>query len=214
MNSTKTCSKCSETKPLNEFYNKKSSKDGKMSHCKECDHKKCKKYREEHEEEKSEYDKIWYQNHKDEIRQKAGNQSMYENKLCAQYLGIVIAERLVRHLFKDVEMMPNGFPGYDIICNKGKKINVKAGCVTLANKKNPCWIFGINLNKVADFFILVAFDNRTDLNPIHLWMIPGNEINDHKTNISISLSRIHKWDKWKRDINDAQICCAEMKKEK
>lgn len=36
MSKTKTCSKCKETKLLNEFHNLKQSKDGKRAQCKEC----------------------------------------------------------------------------------------------------------------------------------------------------------------------------------
>ena len=203
MISTKTCSKCGETKLLDEFSRDKSRKDSRQVYCKKCSNKQNRKYRQEHKE----YSKEWY---KETGREKQGSISMYENKLCSLYLGIVIAERLVRQLFKDVEMMPNGFPGYDIICNKGKKINVKAACITLVNKKYSRWAFFINRNTIPDFFILVAFDNLTDLNPLHLWMIPGEEIN-HQGGISIYTSTIHKWDKWKRDIKDAQLCCAKMK---
>lgn len=167
----KTCTKCHETKPLDDFYNHKKGKNGKMSYCKECTIKKTGKYAQEHREEGKEYHRKYNQEHRDEAREKAGQISMYENKSCSKYLGIVIAERLIRHLFKDVK---------------------------------------INRNTIADFFICVAFDNREDLNPLHIWMIPGSELNQ-KGKTSISLSRIHKWDKWKRDINDAQLCCAELK---
>ena len=135
---------------------------------------------------------------------------MYENKLCSAYLGVVIAERLCRHLFKDVEIMPYGNTGYDIVCNKGKKIDVKASCMTLHHNKYLRWKFRIDHNTIADFFILVAFDNLTDLNPLHLWMIPGKEINN-KSGKSIRPSTLHKWSQWERDINDAQLCCTEMK---
>ena len=138
---------------------------------------------------------------------------MYENKSCPIYLGIVIGERLCRHLFKDVEVMPYGNTGYDIICNKGKKIDVKTACIALQYNKYQYWNFDINYNTIADYFICVAFDNRTDLNPLHLWMIPGNEIN-FKSSKSIRPTTVHKWSQWERDINDAQICCTEMKKEK
>ena len=208
---SKTCSKCGISKSLDDFYRDKRAKDNKQSQCKECMSKKNKKYRQKHRSEKSEYDKKYYLKHKDEVRQRTGQVSMYENKLCSSYLGVVVAERLCRHLFKDVEVMPYGNTGFDIICNKGMKIDVKSKCTDYTNKsKIPRWKFTINYNIVADYFIFVAFDNRIDLNPLHMWMIPGKEIN-HRASKSIALSRIHKWDKWKRDINDAQLCCAELK---
>lgn len=219
----KTCPKCEEMKPLDEFYKDKSRKDGRYCYCKDCSREHAKSYRknnykklaerhnkyeEEHHKELSKYRREYYEK---TGREKRGSKSMHENKLCSAYLGIVIGERLCRHLFKDVEVMTYGFPDYDIICNKGKKIDVKTACIALAkNSKNPHFQFRIKQNKIADFFICVAFDNVEDLNPIHMWMIPGNEIN-HKKNHAIRLSTIHKWNKWKRDIKDAQLCFTEMK---
>ena len=233
----KKCSKCGELKLLDEFYNWKHD-----HRCKKCvseDNEKYrkihpkkaeayqKKYRKTHLKERNEYDKKryqkhknklkkdsrnYYENHKDEIREKAGNLSMYENKDCTSYLGIVIAERLVRCLFNDVKVMPNGNPKFDFICNRGKKIDVKSACITLGNNKYPQWGFRIDYNTATDFFILVAFDDRTYLNPLHMWMIPGHILN-YKSGIKIFLSTIQKWDKWKMDINDAQLCCNEMKGE-
>ncbi|MCK4668298.1 hypothetical protein KAU33_16215 [Candidatus Dependentiae bacterium] len=191
----KTCSKCNETKSFNEFYNCKSKKDGKQGICKSCNRKRFKKY---------------HQEHKDERRKRMGYQSMEENKSCSQYLGIVIAERLCRHLFKNVQVMPNNHSGFDIICNKGKLIDVKSAITTLSRGKYPQWAFTINYNKTADFFILVAFDNRKDLNPLHLWMIPGKEINNNSGK-SIRPSTIHKWDKWERSIEEVQMCCADLR---
>ena len=138
---------------------------------------------------------------------------MYENKLCASYLGVVIGERLCRHLFKDVEVMPYGFPEYDIICNRGKKINVKTSTVRKQCEDKPAsthWSFNIGRNKVADYFILVAFDNVEDLNPVYMWMIPGNEINKN-SGVGISATTLHRWDKWVKDIEDVKMCCTELK---
>lgn len=108
--------------------------------------------------------------------------------------------------------MPHGNPKLDFICNRGKKIDVKTACTTLNHGKNPYWLFHVDHNTTADFFICLAFDNRTDLTPLHLFMIPGKEVNN-QSSISSAPSRIHKWDKWKMDINDAQLCCTEIKNE-
>ena len=202
----KTCSKCGISKPLDEFYSSKSGKCGKASECKKCSNERSKKYNQEHQEEIVKYLRRYRQNQK----KQNDKTTMYENKSCADYLGVVIGERLCRHLFKDVEVMPYGFPGYDIVCNRGKKINVKAACIT-PNNKYFHWKFNINYNKEPDFFILVAFDNRTDLNPLHMWMIPGKEIN-HRSGKSIRPSTIHKWNQWERSVEEVQSCCAELKK--
>ena len=219
---TKTCSECHETKSLDEFYKQKKGKYGKKTHCKDCDKKQSRKYRQTHKKEiKEKSIKDWEEHREYKLKQKRkyyenggrekqGSKSMYEDKSSAQWLGIVIGERLCRHLFKDVEVMPYGFPGYDFICNKGMKINIKTACVTFSNGKYPSWSFTIDHNTVADYFICVAFDNRTDLNPLHIWMIPGKDVNHKKTH-AIRTTTIHKWDVWKRDINDAQLCCNKIK---
>ena len=205
---TKICSKCGVGKPLDEFHKQKGGKDGKRGDCKDCFNETSRKYHREHREEINKKGREYYRKVDSHRR---GHLSMYENKFCAQYLGVVIGERLCRHLFKDVEVMPYGNTGYDIICNKGKLIDVKTSSTLLQKGKYSHWGFHIKHNAVADFFILVAFDNRTNLNPLYLWMIPGKEVNN-QSGIQISPSTIHKWDKWKRDINDAQLCCTEMKK--
>ena len=209
MTLTKTCSKCHETKPLGEFHKSKDGKYSRRSYCKRCISQNGKEYRQKQLEEIKKRKKVQYEK---TGREKRGCKSMYENKLCSQYLGIVIGERLIKHLFKDVQVMPRGNPKFDFICNKGKKIDVKTSTTHLRKKNTPHWEFKTNRNTIPDFFIFVAFDNRTDLNPLHLWMIPGKEIN-HLTGAKISSSTIHKWNEWKKDIDDTQLCCTEIKKE-
>lgn len=209
MITTKTCTKCHKTKLLSEFYKSRDGKYSRTSYCKECISQNGKEYRQKHPEEIKKRKKVQYEK---TGREKRGCKSMYENKLCSQYLGIVIGERLVRHLFKDVQVMPHGNPKFDFICNRGKKVDVKTSTTHFRKGNTPHWEFKTNRNTTVDFFILVAFDNRTDLNPLHMWMIPGNELS-HLTSGKISSSTIHKWDVWKKDINDAELCCTEIKKE-
>lgn len=208
-NIEKTCNRCGITKPLDSFYSKRSGKYGRGAKCKECEKEIRAKNRQEHRKERNKHQKEYY---KKVYREKSGHKPMDQNKSCTQYLGIVVGERLCRHLFKDVEVMPMHNPGFDFICNRGKLIDVKTSSTRSRKNKKPYWVFEIKRNTTADYFICVAFDNRTDLNPLHMWMIPGKEIN-HLRGISIFLSTIHKWDKWKRDIDDAQLCCTEMKEE-
>jgi hypothetical protein len=122
------------------------------------------------------------------------------------YLGCTIAEKVLSKVFNDVKTMPFGNPGYDFICNKGKKIDVKSGCL----KKNG-WKFHINRNIIADFFLCIAFDNRKSLTPLHLWLIPSSKVKDKKT-VGICSSTIHKWDEFKLDISKTLQCCDQMKK--
>lgn len=132
--------------------------------------------------------------------------SMTKNKKCPKFLRISIGGRLCKHYFRDVEIMPRSERGYDIVCNKGKKIDVKMSCATLKkNSKNQSFNFKIEKNKTADHFILIALDNGNDINILNLWIVPAHEINN-KSNITTSIKTMHKWDKWKRDNVELKIC--------
>lgn len=106
--------------------------------------------------------------------EKNGTLPLKENKECGQYLGVYIAERILFNIFGGLKRMPYTNHGYDFICNKGYKIEVKSGCLRF-NRQHiniyQQWNFHINKNNVADYFLLLAFDNREDLNPLHVWMI-------------------------------------------
>jgi hypothetical protein len=67
---TKVCSKCKEDKKVCEFGNLKSSKDGLMYSCKECNKIKSKKYHSENLIKHSERLKKYYQDNIEEERQK------------------------------------------------------------------------------------------------------------------------------------------------
>ena len=131
------------------------------------------------------------------------------NKKSTNYLGITCAEQVLSKVFKDVQVMPHGNKGYDFICNNGYKIDSKASC---KNKDNN-WLFNIKQNKTADYFTCLEFDNRTNLNPKYIWLIPGKDVNDKQT-ISISESTINKWDEYKLDINKVITCCNNIKGDK
>lgn len=146
--------------------------------------------------------------------------SMKINKKCAQFLGCCVAERILSHVFKDVERMPYGNMGYDFICNKGKKIDSKSSCL---HKVGNYYKFGINYNKTTDYFLLIGFDNRDDLNPKHIWLIKSDEIIRRKMinkfitltiqNTKYGLSQFLKYeltDKLKETIE----CCNNLKGDK
>lgn len=140
---------------------------------------------------------------------------MYENKKCSSYLGIYISEQVLSKVFNNVEVMPPTNPSYDFICNKGKKIDVKSSCIRIDNINNVKyfkWNFKIRKNKVADYFLCIAFDNREDLNPLHVWLIPGNEVNRKQT-ASISPSTTHKWDKYRINTDKVTEWCNKLKEE-
>ena len=145
---------------------------------------------------------------------------MDKNKTCPLYLGFWIAERILSCVFKDVKRMPSNNKGYDFICSKNYKIDVKSACLF----NNRFWNFRIRKNKIADYFLLVAFDNRKDLNPIHLWLIKKDEyihtlrgetkINDKDT-LSIVTTK-HYLDNYNKyeivnKLEELQGCCNSIK---
>lgn len=109
-------------------------------------------------------------------RHKTGrNLSMNENEECSSYFGIEIAENYISALFEDVKRMPYGNSGFDFICKKGYKIQSKARCL-IYNGNAIYWQYDIDFNNIADYFLLSAWNNRLDLEPLYLWLIQKDEI--------------------------------------
>lgn len=132
--------------------------------------------------------------------------SFAESKNCTLYLGVHIAEGILKNVFKQVVLMPFGNPGYDFICNKGLKIDVKSACIHYRREKEY-WCFAINKNKIADYFLLLAFDNRQELKPLHLWLVPGNKLNT-MGQLQVSKSRgIKRWIEYEQSIDKVIIEC-------
>lgn len=159
----------------------------------------------------------YYATNRDKLKELArryrranGGKSASENKQCTSFLGVHVAERVLSKVFKNVKQMPYGYRGLDFICNKGKKIDVKSACTETRHNHGDRWNFAINKNQIADFFLCLAFDNREDLNPLYIWLIPGHIIN-HFVKTSISESNLSKWDKYKLDIGKVTACCDVMK---
>ena len=129
------------------------------------------------------------------------------------YLGVHVAEQVLSKVFKNVKQMPNGNPGYDFICSKGMKVDVKSS-VFKFDKRRPNdkgrWHFNIYKNIIADYFLCIAFDNRSDLIPQHLWLIPSEKVN-HLIGLSISKLQIHKWEMYSQPIDKVISCCNELK---
>ena len=136
---------------------------------------------------------------------KRGMRSFSENKECGLFLGVHIAERVLRHVFKTAKVMPYGNPGYDFVCNHDKKIDVKSSCL----HKNGQWGFRIRHNTIADYFLCLAFDNINDLNPLHIWLLPGDEFN-HLAVATIRPNTVYKWDAYRLDVSRVVACCNEM----
>lgn len=135
------------------------------------------------------------------------NSKIYTNKECGSYLGIFITEQILAKIFKNVKKMPQGHVGYDFICGQGYMVDSKSAAT---GDKRGFWLFNIEWNKIADYFILVAFNNRKDLKIEHIWLIPGKDVNDHKS-IQISKVTIARWSKYEQPIDKAILCCNKMK---
>ena len=133
---------------------------------------------------------------------KQGHLPFNENKKCTLFLGVHIAEEVLSQAFKNVQRMPMNNPGYDFICGRGYKIDVKSSCL----HKDGRWQFNIKRNNIADYFLMLAFDNRQDLNPMYVWLIPGGKLN-HLRGTGINPSTIHKWDGYRLDVSKVVACC-------
>lgn len=165
------------------------------------------------------YKKMWFDKNPEKCniyaatsRRKKGILPMSENRKCSSFLGIHVAERVLSKVFKNVVRQPTNTHGFDFICNKGKKIDVKSSCIRNRNRGKPYWQFNIRKNKIADYFLLIAFDNRENLNPLYTWLIPSYNIRDY-TGISLSVDRVCKLDKYVIDIDKVSKCCDIMKGE-
>lgn len=131
-----------------------------------------------------------------------------ENRECASYLGVHIAERALSNFFDHIERMPDNNPGFDFICGKGFKIDVKSSCLHHRLNRTENWDFGIRHNGTADYFLCLGFDDRDSLNPLRIWLIPGNVIN-RLSGLQIPNSGygISKWSKYERPIDRVIECC-------
>jgi hypothetical protein len=179
-----------------------SQKKHPLYRCKSCHNSICKDWRKRHANR--------YRATYTQANRKNGHLPMRQNRSCPLFMGVHIAERLLSRVFKDVERMPNGNKGFDFICTNGFQIDVKSSCTHSRKNGASYWHFGINKNMIADYFLCIAFDNRDDLNPLYLWMIPSHIIN-YKTCVDISSSTIEKWDDYAIDIEKTIECCDDIK---
>ena len=146
-------------------------------------------------------------------REKRGNAPMEDNHECPQWLGVHIAERALSGFFDNIERLPVGTSGGDFRCGKGFLIDVKSACLRVQPMHNtPCLHFTIKRNVVADYFLCLGFSDRESLQPIHVWLIPGKEIN-HLTGLIIGMGKrsLKRWSKYERPLEKVIVCCNQMK---
>lgn len=206
---TKRCSHCKK-----EFSVEKFPKNS--SWCYRCKADYTAEYRRLHPEQIKRYEATHKKERAERVRNRdhlsGKKRPMEQARDCSSFLGVHVAERVLAGVFKNVERMPYGHPGYDFICAKGFKIDVKSSCRRHQPKKSDIWIFGVCKNEVADYFLFLAFDNRSDLNPEHVWLVPGSLVNS-KTGIGISdnPASLTKWDNYERPIDKIATCCDAMR---
>ena len=89
---------------------------------------------------------------------------------------------------------------------------MKSRCREIQNNGVGRWCFTIKKNKVANYFICIAFDDRKTLNPVYLWLIPGDLVNE-KTSLSITDSprSLTKWSKYERPLDNVLECCNKLR---
>lgn len=186
------CKTCEDPwKPVSEFSKDKHQPDGLNNKCREC----CKG--------------AW-QNYSTKTY---GSKPMSENKECSQYLGIVATEKVLSLVFKDVQRMPTHAHGYDFICNRGYKVDVKSsGIITRKGKTWKQWQFDINKNQDCDAFACVSFD-RAKLKPLKMWLIP-NKVISHLKTFSIGQKNFSKWEIYEKPIDKVLACCEALKNTK
>lgn len=135
---------------------------------------------------------------------------MNKNRQCSSFLGVHVAERVLAAVFENIERMPYGNKGFDFICGKGYAVDVKSACRTKHKQRSDRWVFRISKNNIADYFLLIAFDDRTHLNPEHLWLIPGGILKNRVTT-SISTTAIDKWNEYEKQLDKVVCCCSNMR---
>lgn len=210
MQETKKCTSCNEIKPLTDYHFYKSgSKAGQpLAACKICRNARKRKWQIEHPR---------YTTQRDHLIGKT--RPMSEARDCSSWLGIHVAERVLSNFFVNIQHMGPTHPGFDFLCGKGFKIDVKSSCLTLPGRKwdspnrNSHWDFNIKRNKTADYFLLLAFnEDRESLKPLHVWLIPANKINQRQgVSITNTPRGLLKWTSFERPLDKVLICCDSIK---
>jgi hypothetical protein len=109
-------------------------------------------------------------------------QPLEENTECAHYLGTYIAERqygrkILPIIFGGIEKeMPYGNPQYDFIVKNGIKVDIKSCVLREPLKGWKGWEPHVRWNKNTDYFVMLAFDDRENLNLFHIWVVEKNVI--------------------------------------
>jgi hypothetical protein len=217
---TKRCSKCHYVKSLAEFYFHKSGINiGKhFSKCIQCSKDSVKQWALDNPERRDDYQKQWRKSHPGNTAKhnhKTGKQRPFtEAKDCSLYFGVYVAERALSRFFDHIERMPYGNPSFDFRCGRGYLIDAKSACLTQEGTKSPRWWFNIKKNTVPDYFLCIGFDNRESLDPMHVWLVP-REILNNRVGFGITNTQkgLRKWEKYEKPLDRVNTCCGAIKEE-
>jgi hypothetical protein len=187
----RTCTKCGINKPEEAFSKNTHISDGLNRKCKECISKTA----------------------RDRLHKLGVYNPYYANPTCSQYLGVHVAERVLVATFNKVDRAPLNTPGFDFVCGRGYKVDVKSACRQPQHEsKNTRWSFNIRKNMVADYFICLAFDHRNTLVPEHVWIIPSDKVS-HLTGLSIadSSASLKKWSGFEKPVDGVASACDHLR---
>lgn len=187
----KYCPDCGEDLPLSEFGINRSRNDGLQTYCKEH-----------------------YRARSNASNYRRGKSiPLGRNRGCASFLGVYVAERVLGGYFDNLVRMPYCNVGYDYVCGKGFKIDVKSSCLHKDEiRKSGRWEFGIHRNQMADYFLCLAFDNRESLNPMHVWLFPRHVGGGkHLIAIGNTARSIKKYKAFERPVENVLIACETMR---
>lgn len=237
----KKCIECGETKNASMFYKQPGCTDGYTNKCIDCIKKykaeyraknrdflrlQDKKWRDNNKELKRKMDKEYYKNNQDKIkayRQRKQKELHDKGIVCpiseakdrdpALWLGVYVAEPLLTAYFGNANKMPITNPGFDYVCSRGYKIDVKSSIISRLDKhgKGGRWKFQ-GINDIADYFFCIGFDNRDDLNVIKVWLFPKSVVSGIRT-ITISLSKLKKFEQYELNSESARILCENRKRD-
>jgi hypothetical protein len=108
--------------------------------------------------------------------------------------------------------MPIGNRGFDFLCGKGFKIDVKSSCRRVRDGRTDSWVFHAGKNKIADYFLCLAFNNRSQLTPEHVWMIPAKMANNqHNFSIFETPDGLERYAPFEKTLDRVTNCCTEMR---
>jgi hypothetical protein len=179
LDSPRKCRRCGETKNIEAFTERKERQGQRTYICDTCRN-----------------------DIQQQIRYMHGKQRpMEESPSCSAFLGVAVAEVALSRFFDNIKRAPYSNPGFDFICGKGFKIDVKSSCERVVSRKYSRWVFSIRHNRVADYFLCLAFDDRELLTPKHVWLIPGSSVSDREMlsiscNPSIVQNGLNMKDRW------------------